>query len=154
MTMHAVGSAIPHPLKVEHDTLFYRLDRASTLPGPIGQAVRALLDALQPHQVAEETYALPPLAVLQALSESEIPAEASAVIMMVERLRQELPTMHQEHRAIAALLQNLVTAAREEQNDEIEALSDMVTLHIEMEERILYPAALLVGELLRLKLRR
>src|SRR5512135_1672522 len=116
MTMHAVGSAIPHPLKVEHDTFFYQLDRARSLPGRLGQAANALAEALQPHLLAEEAYALPPLAVLQGLAEHTIPAEAPAVIMMAERLRRELPTIHQEHRAILVLLEELGEAAREAGN--------------------------------------
>ncbi len=153
MTMHAIGSAIPHPLKVEHDTFFCQLDRAASLPGRLGIAVRALADALQPHLVAEETYALPPLAVLQSLSRDEVPVEAHAVIAMADRLRRELPTMHQEHRAITALCHELGDAAREAGNAEMECFADNLALHAEMEEQVLYPAAVLVGELLRLKLR-
>ncbi len=153
MTMHAVASATPHPLKVEHDTFFYQLDRARTLPGRLGAAARNLADALQPHLVAEETYALPPLAVLHSLADHEIPPEATAVISMAERLRRELPMMLQEHRAILGLLDELTKAAREADNDEMEAFADALRLHTEMEEQVLYPAAVLVGELLRLKLR-
>ncbi len=153
MPMHAVASATPHPLKVEHDTFFYQLDRARLLPGRVGAAARNLADALQPHLVAEETYALPPLAVLHSLADHEIPPEATAVIAMSERLRRELPIMLQEHQAILGLLADLATAAREAGNDEIEAFTDTLRLHTEMEEQVLYPAAVLVGELLRLKLR-
>lgn len=147
------AAAIPHPLKVEHDTFYYQLDRARMLPGRIGAAARALAEALQPHMAAEETYALPPLAVLRGLADHDIPAEAGAVIQMADRLRQELPTMQQEHRAIRTLLQELSEAAREVDNTEIEAFADSLILHTEIEEQILYPAAVLVGELLRLKLR-
>lgn len=154
MTMHAVAkAAVPHPLKVEHDTFFYELDRARSLPGRLGAAARGLADALQPHLVAEETYALPPLAVLHSLAAHEIPAEATAVIAVTERFRRELPTMHQEHEAILQLLEELSEAAREAENAEMEAFADNLRLHTEMEEQVLYPAAILVGELLRLKLR-
>lgn len=153
MPLHAVASAIPHPLKVEHNTLFYQIDRAATLPGRLGAAARALAEALQPHLVAEETYALPPLALLRSLANHETPAEARAVIAMAERLRLELPTMQQEHRAIADLCCELRDAAREAGNADIEAFADSLALHAELEEQVLYPAAVLVGEVLRLKLR-
>lgn len=151
--MHAGGSAIPHPLKVEHDTFYYQLDRARTLPGRLGTAARALVEVMPPHMTAEETYALPPLALLQSLADDEVPAEAEAVIAIAARLRKELPTLHQEHQAIRTLLHELGEAARESENAEVGAFADAVMLHTEIEEQILYPAAVLVGELLRLKLR-
>lgn len=73
--------------------------------------------------------------------------------MMADRLRRELPTLHQEHRAIAELCRELAEAARAADNPEIEYFADTLALHAQMEEQVLHPAAVLVGELLRLKLR-
>jgi hemerythrin superfamily protein len=60
--------------------------------------------------------------------------------------------MLQEHKAIVVALDNLKTAAKEENKPEHAHFAVKLTLHAQNEEEVLYPAAILVGEYLKLKL--
>jgi hypothetical protein len=49
-------------------------------------------------------------------------------------------------------LQTLVNAAKEEKKIEYVRFAEKLTLHAQTEEEVLYPAAILIGEHLKLKL--
>ena len=60
--------------------------------------------------------------------------------------------MLQEHRAIVGALEGLVKAAKAENKLEYVHFAEKLMLHAQNEEEVLYPAAILVGEYLKLKL--
>ena len=57
-----------------------------------------------------------------------------------------------EHKQIVGTLKNLTEAARFEGKDEFIHFADNLILHAQTEEEVLYPASILVGEYLKLKL--
>jgi hypothetical protein len=71
------------------------------------------------------------------------------VLPMTEALRRELPRMLQEHQAMAAAARRLEAAAHEERNAAAEELARRLQAHARTEEELLYPAAVLVGDLVR-----
>jgi hypothetical protein len=73
----------------------------------------------------------------------------TAVLAMTDSLRAELPRMLQEHKAIHAATQRLADAARIESNTEAHDLAATLAAHAEAEEQLFYPAAVLVGEIVR-----
>jgi hypothetical protein len=75
-----------------------------------------------------------------------------SVLGMTERLKAELPEMFREHQAVVAALEQLTAAAKKEQLPEHARFAEKLTLHAKTEEDVLYPAAILVGEYLKLKL--
>jgi hemerythrin superfamily protein len=74
------------------------------------------------------------------------------VLPLTDRLRAELHSMKEEHKAIVAALHTLISVARSEQKLEAARFAERLIMHAHMEEQILYPAALLVGELVRARL--
>jgi hypothetical protein len=68
---------------------------------------------------------------------------------MASQLRAELPRMLEEHARIRAAVAELRAAARAESAAPEEELADALALHAQTEEEVLYPAAMLVGELIR-----
>ena len=54
---------------------------------------------------------------------------------------------------IRAAVENLRVAARAENAEKHERLADDLALHAQTEEELLYPAAILVGEIVRARLR-
>lgn len=143
---------IPKPLKAEHDELHAELVRATKAGGRTGDAAKTVARLLHPHFVKEEEYALPPLALLAALSQGKIEAGMADVLQMTDRLKPELPTMLAEHKEIVAALAKLVDAAKAENKPDIVHFADKLMLHAQTEEQVLYPAAILVGEVVRSKL--
>jgi hypothetical protein len=140
---------IPESMRIEHAEIHGELVAATEQPGRVGDAARALAEVLHPHFVREEQIALPPLALLRPLSTGESTAAMRQVLPMTDALRSELPRMLREHQAIAEHARRLEQTAREENNPEIEALAKKLQLHARSEEEIFYPAAILVGDLVR-----
>ena len=143
---------IPKPLKAEHDELHAELVRATKAGGRTGDAAKTVAKLLHPHFVKEEEYALPPLALLVALSQGKIEVGMADVLQMTDRLKPELSTMLAEHKEIVAALAKLVDAAKAENKPDIVHFADKLMLHAQTEEQVLYPAAILVGEVVRSKL--
>jgi hypothetical protein len=60
--------------------------------------------------------------------------------------------MLHEHKLIVDALQKLLQAASAEQHTGYTRLAQKLILHAQLEEEVLYPGSILVGEYLRLKL--
>jgi hypothetical protein len=144
----------PKSLKIEHDDLHKDLRAAIATGGRTGEAARMVADRLHPHFVREEELAMPLLGLLADLSRDGAPISADAAekaIALTERLADELPGMLAEHREIVAALGSLIGAAQEENHQEIVRFAEKLKLHAQTEEEVLYPAALLVGQYLKLR---
>jgi hypothetical protein len=137
---------IPKPLQVEHEELHARLVKATQEPGAVGEAAREVARLLHPHFVREEEFALPPLALLSELARGGVTPEMAEVLPMTRRLKADLPAMLAEHKQIVGALEKLRTAARAAKLAEYERFAEALVLHAQTEERVLYPAAILIGE--------
>jgi hypothetical protein len=142
---------IPESIRREHEAIHSALVAATRVPGRVGTAAKTLADVLHPHFVREEQIALPPLALLAPLAaRSALPeATTSRAAEMTSALRAELPRMLEEHVRIRAAVAELRAAAEAAGAEAQIELADELALHARTEEEVLYPAALVVGELLR-----
>lgn len=145
---------IPQPLKEEHEELHAELVRAAQGNGRVGEAARAVAKILEPHFTKEEEYALPPLGLLFSLSSGKISAAMADALKMTEKLKADFSQMLKEHEAIVDALKELKEAAAQEGKPEYVRLAEKLVQHAKIEEEILYPAALLVGEYLKWRLER
>ncbi|WP_427914942.1 hemerythrin domain-containing protein [Ramlibacter sp. MMS24-I3-19] len=148
----ATSFQIPPPIQAEHEALHAQLRAATRAPGEVGQAALDVARLLHPHFVREEEFALPPLALLAPLARGEVQGLAD-VLPMTRRLKAELPAMLAEHQQIVGALEKLRRAARGAGLDEHVRFADALILHAQTEEAVLYPAALLVGEVAELRSR-
>lgn len=142
---------IPPSLKHEHGEMRASLETAGKAVGKSGAAAREVARLLVPHFKKEEEYALPPLDALAVLAGGGLPEESKAIIDKTERLKVELVEMLKEHQAIAKALEALYDAATGDQRPEMARFARKLLLHAQMEEQIYYPASLLVGEYLKLR---
>jgi hemerythrin-like domain-containing protein len=62
-----------------------------------------------------------------------------------------MPKMLDEHKAIVGALDALARAAKEENKIQTVAFTEKLKAHAQTEEQVMYPAAILVGEYLKLK---
>lgn len=143
---------IPESMRAEHGSIHAALVRATKLPEPVGVAARELAAILHPHFVREEEIALPPLGLLAPLAQGEITPDMRKVLPMTDALKAELPRMLEEHVAIRAATLRLETVARAEGNTDVIELAESLRLHAQSEEELFYPAAVLVGDLVRARL--
>jgi hypothetical protein len=140
---------IPASMRAEHEEIHAALERATQAPGRVGEAARALARVLHPHFVREEQIALPPLGLLAPLARGEFTEAMLDVLPMTELLRAELPHMLEEHVAIHAATKKLGEIARAERDTAVMRLAEQVALHAKSEEEMFYPAAMLVGDIVR-----
>ena len=78
---------IPVPIEREHKELHARLEAATKAGGNTADAAKRLADLLHPHLAKEEQYALPPLGMLRAFADGEVPANAEEVIALTQQFR-------------------------------------------------------------------
>ena len=145
-------TAIPVSLSIEHRELHATLDAITKGPGTTGMAAFRVAELMHEHFKSEEEFAMPPLALLRPLAEGVgVRGSAPAAIAMSDRLTADWPRMLDEHKAIREALAVLAVEARLENRPEVLHFVEKLKLHAQQEEEILYPAAILVGEYLKLK---
>ena len=143
---------VPQSLQAEHAELHQELAKAIGAGGKVAETAKVVAELLHAHFVKEEEYALPPLGLLSSLAEGKVTPEMRKVIGLSNKLKADLPHMLQEHKAIVAALHKLIAAAKQENKPEHAHFAEKLILHAQNEEEVLYPAAILVGEYLKLKL--
>ena len=74
-----------------------------------------------------------------------------AAITMTNRLKADLGQMLEEHKAIVDTLRSLTEASKKENKTKYVQFADKLILHAQTEEEVLYPAAILIGEYLKVK---
>lgn len=141
----------PEALLHGHVNLFNDIENIVSLGGDVGKNAQLLAEISGPHFKKEEEYALPPLSLLSTLSEGNWIMEPHAAIEMAERLQAKLSEMKEDHGVIRKMLENLKTLAQTENNQKIKQFVDDLKLHIDVEEQVLYPATIFIGEYLKNK---
>ncbi len=149
----AAAIEAPESIRREHEEIHEALVAATRAPGPVGESARELEAVLGPHFEREEQIALPPLGLLEPLARGDYEPWMRDVLPMTDSLAAELPQMLREHEAIGAATARLERVAREEGAADVERLARTLRSHAKSEEEILYPAAILVGDVVRQRAR-
>jgi iron-sulfur cluster repair protein YtfE (RIC family) len=143
---------VPKSLKHEHEVLLLELVEATMEPGAVGEAAKEVSKVLYPHFMKEEEYAMPPLGILGMNAEGKPFPKMERIIAMAARLKAELGKMHEEHKTIVTLLHTLSYAATKANKPRYTRFYEKFVLHVQVEEEVLYPAAIMIGEYLKTKL--
>jgi hypothetical protein len=148
------GAQVPGSIRTEHLEIHDHLVELTQAPGAVGAAARELAAVLGPHFAREEQIALPPLGLLAPLARAhELTPALRAILPITDSLRAELPRMLEEHKAIHAATTRLREAGRTAGHAGAVRFAEALAVHAQTEEEILYPAALLVGEVIRARAR-
>jgi hemerythrin superfamily protein len=137
---------IPESLKVQHKELHKALASAVKAGGKLGSAAKKVAEVLYPHFEKEEEYVLPPLGLLKTLATKKVDLEMREVLDMTGKLKSGLNQMLEEHKAIVLALEDLAKVARKEKKMEYVRFAEKLKLHALNEEEVLYPASLLIGK--------
>jgi hypothetical protein len=136
---------IPQALIQDHKEMGAALEFATREGGKVGEAAQALRSVMLPHIQREEKFALPPLGLLPIVSKGEVDYDMNEAVFLADRLKAEMPKMLSEHAAILAAINQLEEAAHLEGKKQYQGMAAMMRLHLEEEEQVYYPAALLIG---------
>ena len=142
----------PQSVKKEHEELHSDLKKIIELGGDIGKSGNKVATILHPHFVKEEDYAMPPLGLLKSLVVGELNSDMEDALNMSRKLSINLQEMLEEHKHIVNALNSLINIAKKENNDYVEKFAKKLILHAQNEEEILYPAVILIGKYLELRL--
>lgn len=143
---------VPSSIAAEHRELHEALEAAVRSGGKTGEAAKVVEERLSVHFEKEEQYALPQLGLLETLASGSVSPDMNKAIELSDKLKAEMPRMMEEHKGIVEALNNLKSAAQAEKNQPAMDFADFLGKHARNEEQITYPAAILVGEYLKLKL--
>jgi hypothetical protein len=135
-------------LEAEHEAIHKELSALLNVGGATGSAAQAVAKALHEHFEAEERYAMPQLGSLADVANRSEVKHAEHLIHLSNQLRKHLPDMLKEHEVIRARVRELREAGIAEQRQDAVDFADKLALHAQNEEEILYPAAILIGEVL------
>ncbi len=135
----------PKFLEEEHSELMNSLRKASKSGDETGKAVKILLEMLEPHFQDEERLVTPCLAALTPLAEGDITVSMQITPLLTE-LERRYRAFYDEHKVIRErALAVRIVAARDGHSDIVD-LIDGLTHHAEIEEEVLYPAAIVSGK--------
>jgi hypothetical protein len=140
----------PEAIQTEHQELHDELERATEAGGETAAAAREVIRVLDPHMLMEAEYAIPPLAHLPRLARGDFHPDMIRILRRTDTLLAELPRLLDEHERIVLALQDLLRVATRERHPGYADFARRLIHHAQMEEEILYPAAILVGEHIRL----
>lgn len=150
-TQFAGKPEVPSSIQKEHGYLLAEIGKLTLLEDSTGKVAIKLNELMHHHFQEEEDYVLPPLGHLQLLAEGKIPPQSEEIIGLSERLKEQLNHMIAEHQLIKAYTEELVQVAMRENHPEVIALEEKIGKHAALEEEVLFPAAILIGEFLKLK---
>jgi hypothetical protein len=145
------GFEIPEPLRMDQDELCRAVERAATAGGKTEVAARNLLKVLQPHLLKEETDLLQTLGLLIPISRGEINSIMRQVPARTDHLKARMFEIVREHAEIIEAAHELLRVARTERKLALVTFAEHLMLRAWTDEVVFYPAAILVGEYLKLR---
>ena len=155
-TSHEEGQIklqVPSSIAAEHQEIHEQLASVIKSGGKTGDAAKIVEQRLSSHFEKEEVYALPQLALLAPLANEGVSPNMKPAIELSDRLKADMPKMLEEHKSIVEALNTLKEAARAENKMQAISFAEKLSAHAQNEEQVMYPAAILVGEYLKLKLK-
>lgn len=140
---------VPKAIVHGHVNLMMELNEVIAIGGSIAEKAKQLRDEMAPHFKKEEEYALPPLGLLLAFSEDNWEINADEAIKMADNLQLRLEEMKDDHANIASVMNELKLLGEEKNNFIVKMFIKSLTQHIELEDEVLYPATILIGNYLK-----
>jgi glycerol-3-phosphate O-acyltransferase len=142
----------PRSLREEHDEMRRFVTRLAREGGATAEAAQRLARVLEIHFNKEESFAAPPLGLLPRLARGDFNPGMADALAHTDWLRQNMANMLAEHRLIAAAVEELLKAAGSQASSELITFAETLLNHARFEEEVLYPAAIVAGEYLKMRL--
>ena len=144
---------VPESILLQHHSLLDQIKSFTAFQDSTGRVASRLEEVMVHHFEEEERYVLPPLGLLPLLSGGEMPAESDKIILLTDEFKAQFDHMSAEHQFIVALAEELTKAAETNNHPGISQFVKELKAHASAEEEIYFPAALLVGDFLKLKVK-
>lgn len=142
---------VPSSIKKEHEYLLDQIHKITLFQDSAGLAAIKLNDLMQHHFKEEEDFVLPPLGLLSLLASGKLPEQSNDIILLTDQLATQLTHLSLEHQFIKAYMAELKQADSYGSHPEIIEFEKELHKHANTEEEVFFPAAILIGEYLKLK---
>ena len=129
----------------EHEMLLEELNEVSRIRGEVGQIYSEVLSLFRSHLAEENETIVPLLKYYKNRLEEHGNKDVENLKLASERFENQFDKMVQEHREISKKLNQILEELNSNPNEAALHLADELTHHVELEEEILYPAALAAG---------
>ena len=148
-----VSGKIETPLVIlkDHHYFLEKLEQATFYGDSTGFYARELYEVMEFHFKEEEDYVLPPLGVLHVLAGGEVPENAEGIILLAEKSARNSAVMLAEHQMITHFLGQMMLAAAREGHEELIGFDEALHKHAALEEEVLFPMVVVIGDYLKLK---
>jgi hypothetical protein len=146
---------LPQSIQAEYNQLIAHLDHAVEQHGNkthLAQAARTARDLIKSHFEKDAQFVFPPLGLLPALAEGRVTPEMEIAVKMGERVRADHDRLFDENVRITSALNDLIAAARDENDQELGAFATHAALRSLHEIEVLQPTTVLISEYIRIKL--
>lgn len=127
-----------------------QLAYAVSLRGRTGDVARELDLKLKEHVRHEDETVTPLLAAFEDLAAGQWPSDAMALGERFRAAERSYPRLISEHGDILAVAGRLREVAGAESEEEVVAMCDKLQCFAKVEEKVLYPAAVIAGRYLRM----
>jgi hypothetical protein len=136
---------IPEAMRLGHDEIRAELVRATSVPGPIGDAAGRVAELCLPHFEREEETVYPVFGMLREFASGEVRPQWASVLPLVAEFKQWHDSFDTEHQSIAPAIHALLLAAYKEDNREMVEFTYNLRMHERLEDQVIYPTVLLIG---------
>ena len=143
---------IPAALKLDPVDMRAALARAMKEPGPVGRPAQTVAKLVNAHFAKEEEFVVPTFALMHDLAMGQWRAEMANVLLLIFRLEAEHDGLVAEHKSIRAALEALMEVAHKNGNIECAQMAYNLMVHGKVEETVIYPMVLLIGNYIRRQL--
>jgi hypothetical protein len=143
---------LPNALRNEHIALHYELAEAVGSGGKTGTIAKEIAEPIFKHFSKEEDFAMPQLTILLPLARGELDPSMKKMLLLTNKMKLKHSELEREHKTITIGLERLIAAAKKENKPTVVDFAERLIDHTRMEDEIIYPASVLIGEYLALKL--
>lgn len=144
----------PRSVQLQHEQIVSRLESIAKRDGAARIAAAKAASFLKAHYAKEEEFVLPPLGLLSTILKNPNPADLDRAVAMAERTKAALTELLADHVEITTLMNDLIAAGGQEQNEELVRLASRVAAQSLNDIEVVQPTTILIGEYIRANLRR
>lgn len=139
----------PQPILNSHENLYSELQNIIDFGGNVAEKAKVLYEVMHNHFEKEEKYALPPLSFLLDLAKGDWEINSDEAIKMSDKLQTKLAELKEDHENIIKSLEELNIIAEVENNALAKQFAKSLVIHAEIEDQVLYPTTILIGNYLK-----
>jgi hemerythrin superfamily protein len=143
--------SVPDALRRGHDDARAEFVRATMEGGRIGKAGKRVAELCLPHFENEEKSVFPVLALLPHLAPENLRREMLDVMPLISAFRAKHDAINDHHQSILAAIEELRQAAHREKNRGFAEFAYNLRVHESIEDEVIYPTVVLIGNYLQEK---